>query len=56
MSAYILYGEVSISSTGEEIPLLFGNITSISVGAALAIIISVIRPNYFNFEVKKQKY
>ncbi|MDW0282625.1 MAG: sodium/solute symporter [Nitrososphaeraceae archaeon] len=55
MSAYILYGEVSISSTGEDIPLLFGNITSISVGAALVIVISVIRPNYFNFEVMKQK-
>lgn len=26
-----------------------------SVGAASAIIISVIRPNYFNFEVMKQK-
>jgi SSS family transporter len=55
MSAYILYGEVSISSTGEDIPLLFGNITSISVGAALAIVISFIRQNYFNFEVMKQK-
>jgi urea-proton symporter len=48
MSAYILYGEVSISSTGEDITLLlFENITSISAGAALAIFISVIRPaNY----------
>ena len=50
-----LYGEVSISSTGQEIPLLLGNITSISVGASLTILTSLLRPGSFNFGVMKQK-
>ena len=55
MSSFILYGELSIMSTGRDIPLLLGNITSISVGSILTIFISIIRPYYFNFEVMKQK-
>jgi SSS family transporter len=55
MSSFILYGELSIMSTGRDIPLLLGNLTSISVGSILTIFISIIRPHYFNFEVMKQK-
>jgi urea-proton symporter len=55
MSSFILYGELSIMSTGRDIPLLLGNLTSISVGSILTIFISIIRRHYFNFEVMKQK-
>jgi urea-proton symporter len=55
VSSSFLYGEVSISSTGQEIPLLLGNITSISVGASLTILTSLLRPGSFNFGVMKQK-
>lgn len=55
MSASYFYGEVSISSTGRDIPLLLGNITSISVGASLTVSISLLKPDSFNFEVMKQK-
>jgi nucleotide-binding universal stress UspA family protein len=55
ISASYFYGEVSISSTGRDIPLLLGNITSISVGASLTLTISLLKPDSFNFEVMKQK-
>jgi len=37
ITADILYGEVSIFSTGKNIPLLVGNVVSISTGGAIAI-------------------
>jgi SSS family transporter len=55
ISASYFYGEVSISSTSRDIPLLLGNITSISVGASLTLTISFLKPDSFNFEVMKQK-
>jgi SSS family transporter len=51
----ILYGEVSISSTGKNIPLLVGNVVSISTGGAIAIAGSLLKPDKFNFRVMKQK-
>jgi Na+(H+)/acetate symporter ActP len=36
ITADILYGEVSIFSTGKNIPLLVGNVVSISTGGAVA--------------------
>jgi urea-proton symporter len=55
ISASILYGEVSISSTSQDIPLLAGNITSITVGAALSILLTIIKPTNFNFDIMKQR-
>lgn len=55
ISANILYGSISISSTGKLIPLLIGNITSIAAGAIISIIGSMIKPENFNFELMKQK-
>jgi len=54
-SANILYGYVSIISTGQIIPLLIGNIVSISTGAAIVLIGSLIKPDNFNFDTMKQK-
>ena len=38
ISASLLYGDISLKSTGEQIPLLIGNITSISLGAIVTIL------------------
>ncbi|HJT47430.1 MAG TPA: sodium/solute symporter [Nitrososphaeraceae archaeon] len=54
-SSYVLYGSVTISSTGQIIPLLLGNLTAISVGAAVSIIGSRLKPENFNFGIMKQK-
>ena len=54
-SADILYGEVSIASTGQIIPLLIGNIVSISIGAVITLTGSIVKPDNFNFNVMKQR-
>ncbi|MEJ7642213.1 MAG: ATP-binding protein [Candidatus Nitrosocosmicus sp.] len=38
ISASLLYGDISLKSTGEQIPLLIGNVTSISLGAIVTIL------------------
>ena len=55
ITADIMYGEVSISSTGKNIPLLVGNVVSISTGGAITIAGSLLKPDKFNFKVMKQK-
>ncbi|AIC15720.1 sodium:solute symporter family transporter [Nitrososphaera viennensis] len=54
-TAYVLYGEISVHSTGHDIPLLAGNLSSIFVGAAVALIGSTIRPSNFDLSLMKQK-
>jgi urea-proton symporter len=54
-SANYLYGNVSLMSTGQNIPLLLGNVISISVGAIVTITGSIIRPERFNFGITRQK-
>lgn len=54
-SAYVLYGEISIQSTGQNLPLLAGNLSSISVGAAVALIGSTLWPSNFDLGLVKQK-
>jgi SSS family transporter len=54
-SAYALYGEVSVASTGRDMPLLAGNATSILVGAAVALLGSAARPENFDLGLMKQK-
>jgi Na+/proline symporter len=54
-TTWLLYGQLSIITTGEMTPLLIGNVVSISVGAAVVVIGSLFKPQNFNFEVLKQK-
>jgi nucleotide-binding universal stress UspA family protein len=54
-SAYILYGTVSVFTTGQNLPLLAGNITSILIGAAVTLLGSIIKPENFDFRLMKQK-
>lgn len=55
VTAYTIYGEISIHSTGEYMPLLIGNITSIMSGGIISITISILKPENFNFNKIKQK-
>ncbi|MEO9363414.1 MAG: sodium/solute symporter [Nitrososphaera sp.] len=54
-TANALYGEITIATTGQNTPLLIGNVTAISVGALVSIAGSLLRPENFNFEVMKQR-
>lgn len=54
-TAYTFYGEISVSTTGQNIPLLAGNLTSILVGGAVTLLGSVTRPENFDFKTMKQK-
>lgn len=54
-SAYVLYGDVSVASTGQDMPLLAGNATSILVGAAVALGGIVLMPENFDLGLMKQK-
>lgn len=54
-TTWLLYGQLSIATTGETTPLLVGNIVSITVGAGVVIIGSLVKPQNFNFELMKQK-
>jgi nucleotide-binding universal stress UspA family protein len=51
----MLYGQLTIAATGETTPLLIGNIVSISVGAGVVLVGSLMKPENFNFEVMKQR-
>ncbi|MDE1878048.1 MAG: sodium/solute symporter [Thaumarchaeota archaeon] len=54
-SAYVLFGQVSLSSTSQNIPLLLGNVISISSGGLIVFLGSLINPSNFNFKIMKQK-
>lgn len=54
-ATWLLYGHLSIATTGETTPLLIGNVLSISVGATVVVIGSLFKPQNFNFDLMKQK-
>lgn len=54
-SANVLHGEISVYSTGQSIPLLLGNITSLSVSAIISLIYSILRPEGFDFSVLRRR-
>jgi hypothetical protein len=55
LSANTLYGNVSLMSTGQNIPHLVGNLISISIDAIVTVTGSIIRPERFNFGITRQK-
>jgi SSS family transporter len=55
VSADIIFGNISLTSTGQNIPLLMGNLTSISTGAIVTITGTLVRPEKFNFLITRQK-
>ena len=54
-TASLLYGEITMSSTGQNAPLLIGNLSAISIGAIVSIVGSIAKPENFNFEVMKKR-
>jgi hypothetical protein len=54
-TTWLLYGHLSIATTGETTPLLIGNVLSISVGATVVVFGSLLKPQNFNFDLMKQK-
>ena len=54
-SANLIFGEITLSSTGNLIPLLIGNVISISTSLGITVIGSLIKPEFFDFHLMKQK-
>lgn len=54
-SANTMFGEISLSSTGNLIPLLIGNVVSITSSLAITIVGSMIKSENFDFQIMKQK-
>ncbi|RHZ45366.1 hypothetical protein Glove_680g54 [Diversispora epigaea] len=55
VTAQSLYSELTIESTGKNYPMLAGNLTSLLVSLAVAIIWSFISPENFNFDETRTK-
>ncbi|CCH46511.1 Sodium/glucose cotransporter 1 [Wickerhamomyces ciferrii] len=54
-SAYGLYGEVTISTTGQQLPCLYGGLTALILPGISTVLISLIKPaNYDWNELTKQ--
>ena len=54
-SANSMYGEITLSSTGNLIPLLIGNVVSITTSLGITLIGSMIKSENFDFRIMKQK-
>lgn len=54
-SSYAFYGTVLVSTTGQSLPPLAGNLTSILVGGIVTLFGSIMRPDNFDFRLMKQK-
>jgi len=50
-----IYGEITLASTGNLIPLLIGNVVSILVSLGITIVGSLIKSENFDFQIMKQK-
>ena len=55
VTANSMFGEITLHSTGNQIPLLYGNIVSILTGLFVTIFGSLIKPENFDFGIMQQK-
>ncbi|CAI2175923.1 3035_t:CDS:2 [Funneliformis geosporum] len=55
VTAQSLYHEITIKSTGENYPMLAGNLTSLITSGIIATVVSLIKPDNFDFEVTRSK-
>lgn len=55
LTAQMMFNELTIVSAGNMIPLLIGNIVSITVSLAITVVGSLIIPENFDFRTLKQK-
>lgn len=56
LSAYLLFGNISIDSLGQLYPMLFGNLAVFTISGVISIGHSLISRNEFNFESLKDKF
>ena len=54
-TANSMFGEITVSTTGNLIPLLIGNVVSITTSLGITLVGSVIKPENFDFQIMKQK-
>lgn len=54
-STSMMFGEITISTTGNIIPLLIGNVTSIVLSLVITIAGGILKPENFDFNTMKQK-
>ena len=54
-TANSMFGELTLASTGNQIPLLYGNIASILTGLLITIFGSLMKPENFDFGIMHQK-
>ena len=54
-TANYIFGEITLASTGNQIPLLYGNIASILTGLLITIFGSLIKSENFDFRIMHQK-
>jgi SSS family transporter len=54
ITAQMMYGEISLASTGANIPLLAGNVVAIILGGAIAFLGSLVRPANFDFKAMRE--
>lgn len=53
IEAKVYYGELSISTTGQEYPTLAGNLAAITTGLILSVTVSLIKPDDFDWEITR---
>ena len=54
-SAMVIFGEITITSTGSTTPLLIGNVASITISLAITLGGSFLTPDRFDFRALKQR-
>ncbi|CAG8561758.1 14736_t:CDS:2 [Funneliformis caledonium] len=55
VTAKSLYQEITIKSTGENYPMLAGNLVSLITSGIIATVVSLFKPDNFDFEVTRTK-
>ncbi|CAB4476727.1 Na+/solute symporter [Rhizophagus irregularis] len=55
VAAQKLFGEITLKSTGDNYPMLAGNLSSLIISGLVATIVSLIKPANFNFDITRQK-
>lgn len=54
-TAQTMFGELTIASTGNDIPLLFGNLGAILIGGFVTFIGSIFRPTNYDWKATKEQ-
>ncbi|CAB5362142.1 unnamed protein product [Rhizophagus irregularis] len=55
VAAQKLFGEITLKSTGDNYPMLAGNLSSLIISGLVATIVSLIKPANFDFDITRQK-